>query len=631
MIFPASHPLIRLSRFLLLLLVAVITTTTTATIAQINEATLRGAITDAAGNAGNAASITAEHRATNQARTVMSDEVGAYQVVSLPPGEHVIHVRVTGFKTFRHDGLSLSAGQSAELNIKLEVGDVQETVQVVGSEGLVTVLREGRVADTLVRAQIETLPLPQRDVFLLPKLSAGATAIPGAANSTKLTNSPVVTVNGNRYRGNNYVLDGAINTNPNNSGEPALVPSVESIEEVQAQTGNFSAEFGRGNGSVINITTKSGTNDFHGRVWEYHRNARLNARNFFAAERAPQVFNLFGGNVGGPVFKNTFFFFSYEGTRNALARAYSFQVETPELRDYVLRNNPASVAAQLLSKFPASPPLAGTNGGRYLNQSDITINNVTIPASGTTTTNLRDLLRFNQHLIRLDHTFGGGMDRLTGRWIGEDQRDNGGTSSSTATLGKAMRGSRGGFQGFFGNLNLGHTHVFGSNVNDLRFSFQVINTSRGNDNAIVPDITITGITAPFGDSFNTATRLRTYELRDTVALDQGNHTVRFGGEARRIFKGLSIGPATAGSFSFNSVRDFILDQPFRQTLTVNPDTGEPVGFPRYFTIYETGLFVQDEWKINSHINLTLGMRHDYFGAAQEQEGRLSSVVFGEGG
>jgi hypothetical protein len=180
-----------------------------------------------------------------------------------------------------------------------------------------------------------------------------------------------VTVNGNRYRGNNYVLDGAMNTNPNNSGEPAIVPSLESVEEVQVQTLNFSSEFGRGNGAVINIQTRSGTNQLRGRAWEYHRHAALNAANYFATDRPPQVFNQFGANVGGPLRHNrTFFFGSYEGTRNDIGRSYAFQVETPELRDYVLQQSPSSVAARLLREFPAPAPLAGVNGSRYLDQRD---------------------------------------------------------------------------------------------------------------------------------------------------------------------------------------------------------------------------------------------------------------------
>ncbi len=599
--------------------------------AQITEATLQGRVTDAEDRALVSASVTALNEATGLSRAVETDGGGGFRLASLPPGSYTVVARAGGFKTFEQKGLALNVGRTAELNIRLEVGGVQETVEVTSGADAVGVSREGRVADTFTQRESTELPLPQRDIFLLPKLSAGATAIPGAANSTKLSNSPVVTVNGNRYRGNNYVLDGSMNTNPNNTGEPAIVPSLESVEEVQVQTSNFSAEFGRGNGAVVNLRTRSGTNEFHGRAWEYHRDAALNARNFFAAERSPQVFNQFGANVGGPVFKNrTFFFGSYEGTRNALARALSFQVETPELREHVVRTRPSSVAARLFRDFPAPTPLAGTGPNRYANQSNITLDGVTMPATGSATVNLRDYIRFDQYLVRVDHSFRGGLDKLTGRWIGERQRDEGGTSSSTATLGQAARGMRGPFKGSFGNLNLGHIRVFGSNVNDLRFSFQSINTVRGSDAAVVPQITVTGLTAPFGDVFNSGTRLRTYEVRDTFTLDLGRHTLRMGGEVRRLFKGLSIGPASAGTFSFNSVSDLVNDRPFRQTLTVDPATGQPTGFPRYFTLYETGLFIQDDWKLSGRLNLSLGLRHDYFGTATEREGRLSSIVLGPG-
>lgn len=606
----------------------------TSAFAQITEATLKGVVRDTAGNAIVATNLLVRNEATGQERTATTDGDGSFTLVSLSPGVYTIAARSTGFKTFEERGVYLNVGRTTEYNIKLEVGEVQETVQIVAGEGAVAVSREGRVSDTFTPREMTELPLAQRDIFLLPKLSAGATSIPGAANSTKLTNSPVITVNGNRYRGNNYVLDGAINTNPNNTGEPAIVPSVESIEEVQVQTGNFSAEFGRGNGAVVNMRTKSGTNELHGMAWNYHRNAALNARNFFAEERAPQVFNQFGANLGGPIFKNrTFFFGSYEGTRHAVARAFAFQVETPELRDYVFTHHPNSVAASLFRQFAAPTPLAGANGQRYQNQAPLrdANNNVLVPAAtATTTVNLRDYVRFDQYLIRLDHSFNHDLDKITGRWIGESQHDDGGTSSSASTLGRAMRGSRGPFNGAFGNLNLGHIHVFKQNVNDLRFSFQNINVERGAEDAVVPEITITGITAPFGDVFLSGTRLRTYELRDTLTLDLGKHTLRLGGEVRRIFKGLSIGPASAGTFSFNNVLDFITDKPFRQTRTVDPQTGEPAGFPRYFSLYESGLFVQDDWRITPRLNLNLGLRHDYFGTVSEREGRLSSLILGAG-
>src|SRR5215204_3675663 len=597
--------------------------------AQITETSLRGTVTDSSGNVIVASAIVAQNEATAQVLTTTTNDGGEFVFPSLPSGIYTIFVRVPGFKTYQMKNLKLNVGQTSELNIKLEVGEIQTTVQVGGDEAVALVSSEARVSDTFTQQSVTELPIPQRDVFALSKLSAGATAIAGAANSTKLTNSPVVTVNGNRYRGNNYVLDGSLNVNANNTGEPLIVPSVEVIEEVQVQTSNFSAEFGRGNGVVVNMRTKSGTNQFRGQVWEYHRNAALNARNFFAATRAPQVFNQYGGSFGGPIIKRkSFFFASYEGSKNAVARSFSFQVETPELRQFVANTRPNTIANRLFQNYAAPVPKRVGNG--YQNQTSITVNNVVIPATGTATVNLRDYIQFDQYMARVDHSFNKDKDKLMFRWIAEYQKDQGGTNSAAATNGKAVRGERGFFDGAFGNFNFGYTKIFKNAANDLRFSAGFLNANRGNDEAVVPEITITGITAPFGDIFNNRTKLRTYEIRDTFSLVKGNHTIRFGGEGRRIFKGLAIGPATAGNYTFTSLLSFINDAPFRQTLTVNPETGEPTGFPRYFRLFEAGLFAQDDWKVNSRLNLNLGLRWDYLGDAKERDGLLSSVIFGAG-
>ena len=248
---------------------------------QITESSLRGTVTDVNGNIVAASAVVAQNDATAQVKTTTTNENGEFVFTSLPSGSYTVFVRVPGFKTYELKNLKLNVGQTSELSIKLEIGEVSANVTIGADESLSQVSNEARISDTFTRQAVTELPLPQRDVFALPKLSAGATAIAGAANSTKLTNSPVITVNGNRYRGNNYVLDGSLNVNANNTGEPLIVPSVEVIEEVQVQTNNFSAEFGRGNGSVVNMRTKSGTNDLRGQLWQYHRDAGMNARNFF--------------------------------------------------------------------------------------------------------------------------------------------------------------------------------------------------------------------------------------------------------------------------------------------------------------------------------------------------------------
>lgn len=599
--------------------------------AQVTEASLKGLVLDSSGQAVVSCAVVLTHEATGQSRSTSTDAVGTFLLAGVPPGVHTLRVESSGFRTFQQTGVRLAVGETLDVRVQLEVQAVAEAVEVTAGAMRVEVSTEARLADSFRASELRELPLPARDVFLIPKMSAGATFIPGAASSTKLSNSPVITVNGNRYRGNNYVLDGSMNSNPNNSGEPAIVPSLESIEEVQVQTLNFATEFGRGNGAVVNMQTKSGTNQLRGRAWEYHRDDALNARNYFAVGPTPQQFNQFGANLGGPLRQNqTFFFGSYEGTRNAISRPYTFQVETPEFRDYVFRTAPASVAARLLHQFPAPTPLPATNGQHYVDERDLTMpDGTTIPAIGRAAVNVDDNQRFDQYLTRVDHTLGP-QDRLSLRWIADHQRDRGGTSSSQATLGRAMRGSRGPFSGFFGNLNVGYMKIATHAVNDLRVSYQLTDTVRGDPDALVPTVTITGITAPFGDVFDSGTRLGTLEARDVLTLDRGKHTWRMGVEVRRITKNLAIGPASSGTFTFTSLTDFAADRPFRQNLTVDPATGEPTGFPRYFTQYETGAFLQDQWTITSRLTMNLGLRHDYFGTVSERDGRLSSIILGPG-
>jgi hypothetical protein len=597
--------------------------------AQVTDATVKGRVVDASGDILPGAVVTARHADTGVRRETTSDAAGTFLLAGLTPGVYSLGADVSGFRPFSQDGLRLTVGETADVTITLGLANVQESVEVTAGAVTVAVSREGRLSDTFGRTEVQNLPLPQRDVFLLPRMSAGAAFIPGAANSTKLSSSPVIAVNGNRYRGNNYVLDGAMNTNPNNTGEPAIVPSLEAVEEVQVQTLNFAAEFGRGNGAVINVQTRSGTNQIRGRAWEYFRSDALNARNHFSAITPPQTFNQFGSTVGGPILRNqTFFFGSYEGTRNQVERPFAFQVETPELRDYVLRTAPNSVAARLLRDFPAPSPDRGADG-RYLDQRELSTPEGSIPAIGRANVLISDDVRFDQYFGRVDHVLGSNQ-RLSARWIGEHQRDEGGTSSSAATLGRALRGSRGPFDGFFGNLNVGAQQILGRAVNDARVSYQIIDTTRGAEGAVVPTVNITGITAPFGDVFESTTRLRTFEIRDVLTLERGAHAIRFGGEVRRVTKGLAIGQPTAGSFTFTTLASFVADRPFRQQLTVDPVTGEPAAFPRYFTQYESGLFVQDQWTINSRLSLSLGLRHDYFGTVRERDGLLSSIVLGQG-
>ena len=360
---PSRSPWFRLIRFALCVVLLV----PGASAAQLTDASLKGLVrgNNAAPVSGSKVTVTLE--ATGQTRTTVTSAEGTFLLAGLTPGTYVLVVEAQGYQPVGQADLRLASGATVDLTVDLPSPTLSEEVDVTASRVTIAASRDPRLTENFDRKAVQDLPLPQRDIFMLPSLSAGAALVPGAANSTKLSSSPVVTVNGNRYRGNNYVLDGAMNTNPNNSGEPAIVPSSEAVEEIQVQTLNFAAEFGRGNGSVINVQVRAGNNTLGGRLWEFHRNDALNASNYFASQKPQQTFNQFGGTVGGPIHRNrTFFFAAYEGTRNDVERPYSYQVETPELRDYVARTSPASVAHRLFQQYAAPTPVRSGTG--YLDQ-----------------------------------------------------------------------------------------------------------------------------------------------------------------------------------------------------------------------------------------------------------------------
>ena len=612
------------SFFLLILLLACVPGR-----AQLTESTLIGSVSDASGSVQHPV-ILVTNEGTGISRSATGSDDGSFTVPDLPPGRYTLQVKAQGYKTFEQRGVELNVGITSEVNVRLEIGRVDQTVEVNAEQARVPVSSDGRLSDTLEKNQITGLPIPSRDVFFLTSLSAGATNIPGASTSSKLTNSPAVTVNGNRFRGDDYVLDGSLDLFLVEEGTPAIVPSLDSIEEVQVQTDNFSSEYGRGNGTVVNIRTRSGTNSYHGRVWEYQKNAAFNAANRFSPTGgpSPMVFNQFGGNLGGPVFRGkTFFFGSYEGIRNAYGTPYSFQVETPEFRTYVAQQNPASIAAGLLKQFPAPTPVRVGTG--YLGEVDLN----GIPASGTAEVNIPDNLRSDQYVTRIDHTFHQQKDTLSGRWIAEYDHDSGTSpTGSTTTLGKAMRGFADPPSFFFGNLNLGETHVFERQmVNDARFSFNDVVFTYDRPYEQYPAINITGITAAFGDPASTGNRLRTSEARDTLSINHGDHLIRVGLELRKLYIGMNPSQqSAAGAFYFTGLQTFAIDKPYEQTMNVTPATGVPAAVETNFSFDESGFFAQDDWKATRRLTLTLGIRHDYFGDPSERRSLLSSITLGPG-
>ena len=282
--------------------------------------------------------------------------------------------------------------------------------------------------------RIQELPLNGRDVYFLATLQPGV--IPAMSSVASAEQPSAFFASGSRFRGNNFTLDGQTNNNESASGLPAVTPTVETVQEFRVIRNNFSAEFGTHSGSVVNAVTKSGSNQFHGSVWEFHRNDALDAREVFDPfnnttgedDKAPLIQNQFGFTFGGPMVQDRLFFFgSYQGFRRRGGESKSIVVETPEFRQWVIANNPSSVAAQLFQNFPAPDPTSGIQTTADLDPAAVSAMNpvsppAALPVLGTVNTFASSADDNDQFSLRLDSVFNDGKDLLFGRYFATDLR-----------------------------------------------------------------------------------------------------------------------------------------------------------------------------------------------------------------
>ncbi len=289
--------------------------------AQTFYGSVLGTVTDSSGATITGAKVTVTNSATSERHESVSGTDGGYRFVNLIPGAYHIDVEQTGFKRYSRDGIGVAVDASVRIDVAMQLGDISQQVEVTSAAPLLQT-ENASLSQVVGARSVEELPLNGRNVLNLAAISPGV-VLQGSADGN-LTGKNVFSagnfqVGGGTANQSATYLDG-VPVNITYGNIVALVPTQDAVSEFRVQTNNNTAEYGRFTGGVINLTSKSGTNDFHGEVYEFLRNRELNAANFFAnrtgAGRAPFVQNQFGGNLGGPIRKDkTFFFFSYEGFR----------------------------------------------------------------------------------------------------------------------------------------------------------------------------------------------------------------------------------------------------------------------------------------------------------------------------
>jgi hypothetical protein len=486
------------------------------------------------------------------------------------------------------------------------------------------------------------------------ELKPGAAANPGTVlGGTAGGNTAFV--NGQRNRANNFMLDGTDNNDQFTAGRVAINPNVDLIQEFRVSTNNFSAEFGRNSASVVNVVTKSGTNQLHGTAYEFVRNDAFDAKSILSAKKDPLKFHQFGATNGGAVVKNKLFYFAaYEGLRLTRGTTLLRTVETPEFRQMVAQLYPNSIANLLLTKFPSPAPTSNirdlgrpvpglqtesiannpsvatnpnyvaTSATLYRNVLQLTPDG--IPDLGTAAIPVAEGTKANQFSVRLDQELSQSQ-RLFGRFIYDKNRaDDLQTIPRHAGFNQPVdqRGD---------NLTVNHTWILSKGaVNEGRFGFSRRKRVLEANNVGVPNISFDDGLVSFGNlPTNPAVFIQnTFHWVDTVTTSKGDHALKMGGEYRHIQDNSDFA-VRRGGYGFFNLFDFAQDEPARVSIMgIDPRTGQIAPNVRNFRFNETGVFVQDDWRIRPNLTLNAGLRYEWFGRPTEKNGLLTNLIPGPG-
>jgi outer membrane receptor protein involved in Fe transport len=594
-----------------------------------------GTVTDESGAAVPGVAIEAINTATNQVRTAVTGTDGYYSVPLLQPGRYQVKGSLAGFKTVIRDGITVTVESDARVDMRLAVGGLEETVTVAVDAPLVDTAGAtlGIVVD---ERKVQELPLNGRNFTQLGPTLPGVIAPPTGLGGNEGNATPggfgAVTagfnVNGMRNQSNNFLLDGASNNDTFNTGF-VLRPPPEAIQEFKILTHSYGAEYGRAAGSVVNVVTKSGSNDLHGSAWIFNRDDALQARNFFAAanQAKPKLKqNQFGGALGGPIVPDRLFGFGYyEGHRNTTGTTQNIVVlsdaqrlgnfGTTTVRDPLtglpFPNNtiPADridpAARRLIEQFV---PVANTAGNRWVGSPDTT--------DDRNQFGLRGDVQLSQ-----DHT-------MLGRYIRSQTHSL--APAITRPIGTDARAT-------LQDVMIADQHVFSANaINQARFSYNRVDATPQATSGLgnsdlginvpqnvasargIANIVVTGL---FGGNIPGAGGLGDVQQPFVERLNEvlqftndftwlvGRHGLKFGADVRKEHMFIAFVNRPNGDFTFsgihsgNPVSDFLLGLPsqFRRTTANASQDG---------TGWSYAAYIQDEFRPAANLTLNLGLRYE---------------------
>ena len=623
--------------------------------AQIGGSALTGIVVDQAGAAVPGAMLTITSAETNLRRTTLTSGDGTYVVPGLVPGSYSVRVELNGFRPLTREGILLATGETLRLDLRLELGAVTEAITVTAGAPVLRSETSG-LGHLVDNRKIIQLPLNGRSFITLATLVPGVAVPPSPA-------APFPRINGGRPRTNEYLFDGISVLQPE-PGQVAFFPNLDAIQEFKIESNSPPAEFGRFNGGVVNLTTRSGTNAIHGTAFEFFRHEALNARNFFAPTSAvePQFRrNQFGGVLGGPLRRDrTFFFVDYQGQRQTIGRTAISTVPTLLQRQGVFTE---AIGGRVPAIYdPATggagrSPFAGNTIPRERMDpvARALLERYPLPTSTGTANNYRrvadESVDQDQFSLRLDHRFPANRDQVFGRLTRFREEFlpvtpfSDGSGVTTGTLGPQDTTSS--------SFASSYQRTFSSDVlNELRIGDTrravvrsaaslggTASTSLGlpgiPSNARFPNTLPTFLIAGYqqlGSPPNTASEFSTSvtQIADSLTWLKGRHVFKMGGDLRWERLDVLQPPSPTGSFTFSSLfsdlpgvantgtplASFLLGQVQQFSIDLQK---EEIRNRAHFEEY----FVQDDWRLSDRVTVNGGVRYTLNFPSTEQNDQVA--------
>ena len=645
--------------------------------AQSFRGSIRGTVTDPSGSVIAGATVTAKNISTGLRREATTSADGAYVLAELPAGEYTVMAESAGLSPSAQN-VQVNVGLDTSANFDLtKVRKVMEQMAVTAEAPLVEGNRDV-LGEVVARKLVVDLPLNGRDFGKLVALVPGATVEPSGVAAIQ-SGFGQFAINGNRDRSNNYTLDGTDNNDPffNNSalnqtgigGAPASLLPIDAIEEFNLQS-QFPAEYGRNSGSAVNIITKSGTNQLHGSAFEFLRNDAMDARNYFNRQPAVKTAfrnNQFGASFGGPLIKDkTFFFGAYEGQRERVGSDFTFLVPTNTntvggqavpnqvaLAQQIAAANPpngvsftpSQSVTNLLNLFPQPTGFNGETGtvpGSVADKNDVNSLIAKIDNQLTNTEQITGRYAFAQssQVFPLGGLGGGAASRLPQFAQTSPTRVQVVSASLLSTL-SATR---------INEVRFGYSRYRTSfSTQDANFDPNTLGFDFGTGQLSLPEIDFGGVYDNLGATAYSIPRGRTsqsFQILDNFTWVRGRHTVKFGGEYRRISvdsfnNNLARGQLEFGSSTFGpdsgtvcplSGSEAAYCSDAAVTTLANLYLGSPYYSPANSgntqrTTYNNGLsfFAQDDFRLAPTFTVNFGLRWEYFGPISEAHNLLSNL------